>query len=81
MASWRARDTLCVLANGGDGTFAAPLRFVTGTGPGSVALGDFDRDRDLDAAVTNEGGANLSVLLNSTRSIKDKIRTAPGLKR
>jgi FG-GAP-like repeat/FG-GAP repeat len=45
--------------------FLAPLAFDVGTGPGSVAVGDFNGDGVLDLAVANNGSANVSVLLGN----------------
>src|SRR5437762_975255 len=49
-------------------SFAAKQDFVTGTGPGSVTVGDLNGDGKLDLAVANFGfGVNtVSVLLNTT---------------
>jgi VCBS repeat protein/centrosomal CEP192-like protein len=47
----------------GDGTFGAATSYATGTGPSSLAAGDFDGDGNLDLVVTTEDG-HVSVLLN-----------------
>ncbi|MEO1278176.1 MAG: FG-GAP-like repeat-containing protein, partial [Planctomycetota bacterium] len=65
-----AADSLGVLLNNGDGTFATEVRYDVGVDPAAVVLGDLDGDGDLDAAVANFGPAffgpgSLSVLLNS----------------
>lgn len=56
-------NTVSVLRNNGDGTFAAPISFATGVGP-SVAAGDFDRDGDLDLATANTTDDTVSLLRN-----------------
>jgi hypothetical protein len=38
--------------------------YVVGTQPGSIAVGDFDDDTDLDLAVANTGGGTISFLAN-----------------
>ncbi|PYM39561.1 MAG: hypothetical protein DME17_00520, partial [Candidatus Rokuibacteriota bacterium] len=67
--------TVTVLFGNGDGTFGRPLTFNVGTGPNSVAVGDFNRDGHLDLAVANYGstppggfsgdGSTVSVLLGT----------------
>ncbi|CAK9027204.1 FG-GAP repeat protein (Fragment) [Durusdinium trenchii] len=53
-----------VLPNNGDGTLASSTLYGVDTTPVSVAVGDLDNDGDLDAAVANLNGSNVSVLLN-----------------
>jgi FG-GAP-like repeat len=60
--SSRTYDYVSVLLNRGDGTFNEKRDFPTGETPGSVAIGDFDRDGYRDLAVGVSGG--VSVLLN-----------------
>src|SRR5829696_5042886 len=45
--------------------FGAATNFAAGTSPQSVAIGDFNRNGNLDLAVANEGSANVSVLLGN----------------
>ncbi len=45
-------------------TYAEKVDFSTGTDPYSVAIGDLDGDGKPDLAVTNSGGATVSVLRN-----------------
>jgi hypothetical protein len=49
----------------GDGTFTSPTtpEITVGTGPTSVALGDFNGDDKLDFASANEGSDNVSIRL------------------
>jgi Bacterial Ig-like domain (group 3)/FG-GAP-like repeat len=51
-----------VLLGNGDGTFQTALDFLIGSGPASVAVGDFNSDGKLDLVVTNFTGNNISVL-------------------
>lgn len=55
---------LMVLLGVGDGTFGAPIATAVsgGTSLKEVALGDYNRDGILDAAVVNFGGASIAIL-------------------
>ena len=58
-------NTVGVLLNQGDGTFADPVTYHVGDEPWSLAMGDLDADGDLDLAVTNSSDwGGISVLLN-----------------
>src|SRR5205807_2107522 len=62
--------TISVLLGNRDGTFRAALTFAAGSGPYSVALGDFNGDGRPDLAVANYGslqqpGTTISVLLGN----------------
>jgi len=59
-----AIDQLVVYPNFGNGTFGAPVSFLTGTQPGQAAAYDLDGDRDLDVVTANEGSSDVSVLVN-----------------
>ena len=59
--------TVSVLLGNGNGTFAAKVDYITGTAPGDIAIGDFNGDQKPDLAVTNNGSATLSVLLNQCK--------------
>ncbi len=58
-------DTVSVLLNSGDGTFAPHVLYGAGGFPSSVAVGDLDGDLDLDLAVANVASDAVSVLLNN----------------
>lgn len=47
-------------------SFAGKVDFPTGTAPGVVAVGDFDRDGKLDLVVSTTGSSTVSVLRNTT---------------
>ena len=57
-------NTVSVLLNNGDGTFASQIQYTTGTGPVSVALSDFDRDGHIDIAVSSFGDNAVDILIN-----------------
>ena len=56
-----------VLLGNGNGTFGMPVRFESGSGPSSVALGDLNEDGKIDVVVSNEIGQmqGMSVLLGN----------------
>jgi hypothetical protein len=56
-------STVSVLLGNGDGTFRPAVDYPTGSGPRSVAVGDFDGDGDRDIATANAG--DVSVLLGN----------------
>lgn len=60
---------ISVLRNDGVGIFSAATNYPPGGGGGTVtngiALGDVDKDGDLDIVVTNNGSDNLSVYFNN----------------
>ena len=57
--------TVSILLGNGDGTFRPQFDYPTGTGPSSVATGDFNGDGNLDLAITNYGDNTVSVLLGN----------------
>lgn len=48
-------NTVAVALSNGDGTFRSPVTSYAGSGPGALAIGDFNGDGKLDVAVTNTG--------------------------
>jgi hypothetical protein len=55
--------TISVLLGDGDGTFQTHVEYATGTGPSSIAVGDFNGDSKLDVAVAAHPANVVSVLL------------------
>jgi FG-GAP-like repeat/RTX calcium-binding nonapeptide repeat (4 copies) len=56
-------NTISILRNNGDGSFAAPVSVTTGVGP-RVATGDFDADGDFDLMTANSTDNTVSILRN-----------------
>jgi hypothetical protein len=56
-------NTVSILLGNADGTFQPAQNFVTGAGPQSVAVGDFNGDGKLDIVTAN--GGDVSVLLGN----------------
>jgi len=52
-----------LLLGNGDGSFRAPVQINTSQFPISVAVGDFNNDQKLDAAIGDQSAATLSVVL------------------
>jgi len=59
-------NTVSVLLGNGNGTFAAPIAYMTGNTPFNLALADFNGDGRLDIATANWFSNNVGVLLNTT---------------
>jgi len=55
---------ISVLLNNGDGTFAAPVKYVAGAGTADAALADVNGDGKLDIVAANVVDNNVAVLLN-----------------
>jgi hypothetical protein len=60
-----AGNSVSVLLGNGDGTFQPPVEYATGTGPYSVATGDFNGDGILDLATADGTDNKISVLLGN----------------
>ncbi len=54
-----------MLLGNGDGTFSAAVNYNTGATPVSVAVGDFNGDRQSDLVAANNGSNNVSMLLGN----------------
>jgi len=63
VANWYT-NSVSVLMNNGDGTFADEVNYSAGTAPRSVTSADLNGDNKPDMLVANESSNNLSVLLN-----------------
>jgi hypothetical protein len=57
-------DTISVLLNNGDGTFAGAMHYTVAGRPYWLGVNDLDGDLDVDVMVSNFYGHNLAVLLN-----------------
>jgi hypothetical protein len=57
-------NSVTVLLNQGDGTFALSAGYGVGSNPASITNADLDNDGDLDLVTANYLGHTLSVLLN-----------------
>ena len=62
--SYPTPDTVSVLRNNGDGTFAPQVDFYVGVNVSSVVVADFNRDGKPDIA-TVQYGSTISILLNA----------------
>ena len=58
-------NTVSVLLNNGDGTFAAKVDYATGVAPQALTTADFNGDGKLDIAVADKGDKKVAVLLNA----------------
>jgi len=75
---WLA-GTVSVLLGKGDGTFREHVDHATGTGPVSVAVGDFNGDHVLDLAVAAHADHVVSVLLgNGDGTFRPRVDYAAG---
>jgi hypothetical protein len=70
-----------VLLGNGDGTFQAPTEIYGGWGNTSVAVGDFNRDGQLDIATADASGNSVSIvrgLGNGAFSTAENFAAGPG---
>lgn len=64
MTTSQERNTVSVLMNNGNGTFATKVDYGTGSGPRSVFASDLDGDGDQDLATPNNFSNTVSILYN-----------------
>lgn len=57
---------ITVLLGNGDGTFQPGVTYMTGQGPSSMAVGDFNGDGIADLAVSNNLNSDVSILLGQS---------------
>jgi hypothetical protein len=60
------RPNIPILLNNGDRTFQDSIFYTAGDAPSAVCAADLDGDSDIDLAVANNGGENVSIILNRT---------------
>jgi hypothetical protein len=72
----RQNGSMSVFLGNGDGTFGAKTDFALGRIPPSIALGDFNGDNRLDAAVAVAGDNTVSVLLNTSSTTLPSLSIA-----
>lgn len=72
------QDSVSVLMGVGSGTFGAATSFATGTGPTSVVIADYNRDKRLDVLVTNYGSSTISVLKGNNSGNLSVVESLPG---
>ena len=56
---------MTVLLNNGNGTFAAPIDYNTGSGPTSIVADDFNGDGKIDIVTADSTGGAVSFLANN----------------
>lgn len=72
-------NTISVLVNNGNGTFASEVRYPVGAGAEGIISGDWNEDGDLDLVVTNHTVNNISVLLgNGNGTFNPQLTFAAG---
>jgi hypothetical protein len=72
-----AQGFATVLRGGGNGTFAAPVDYVTADGAGRVVFGDFNRDGIADIATANRSSIYYDALCWAWQ-MWDSISILPG---
>ncbi len=76
-----AADSISVLLNNGNGTYASAVHYYAGNGPSSVAAGDIDNDGDIDLVVATTNDNVLSVFKNNgsgTFASRTTVSTSTG---
>ncbi|CAF1192554.1 unnamed protein product [Adineta ricciae] len=74
VANWGA-NCVSVMFGYGNGSFAEPVLYSTGSRPLSVAIGDFNNDKYLDITVANYGSNNIDVLFGNENGTFRKLTT------
>jgi hypothetical protein len=68
-------QSIVVILNNGDGTYASPVGYTTGTNTRTLHGGDFDGDGDIDLTASNNGTNTVAVLLNMGDGTFDSLAT------
>ncbi len=71
-------DTVSILLNHGDATFAPHVEYPVGQRPRSVGMADLDEDGDLDLAVLNVTSGDVSLLRNKGGTFAPEVRVFVG---
>jgi Flp pilus assembly secretin CpaC len=66
-----------ILLGNGDGTFQAPVAYMTGSNPVALVAQDFDGDGHPDLAVVNQGDNTVSILLGTIVNTTQRVTFAP----
>jgi hypothetical protein len=72
-------NTVSILLGNGDGTFPQPssYAYTVGTSPLAIAVGDFNKDGNLDLLVSNSGDSTLGMLAGNGDSSFQAQLTSP----
>jgi hypothetical protein len=70
-------SSISVLLGNGDGTFRAPVDYTVGLRPVAGVVGDFNKDGELDVAVSNDFDSTVSVLLGNGDGTFQNQRVLP----
>src|SRR5206468_4010815 len=58
-------NLITVILGNGNGTFASPIDYATGSGPTSIVASDFNNDGSLDIVTADSTGQTVSFLKNN----------------
>ncbi len=71
--------SVSILLGNGDGTFQSKTDYSVGSNPYGIAIGDFDRDGNVDLAVVNTSSNTVSILLsNGDGTFQTKVDYSTG---